>query len=67
MSLPYDQVHDRYSELPLDKMLIIFCNAGSRSYEIQVFLDFVGLKNNTVLPGGFNVIRRMGPEWLPVR
>ncbi len=66
MSLPYDQVRDRYSELPLDKMLIIFCNAGSRSYEIQVFLDFVGVKNNTVLPGGFNVIRRMGPEWLPV-
>ncbi len=67
LSLPYDQVRDRYSELPLDKMLIIFCNAGSRSYEIQVFLDFVGVTNNIVLPGGFNVIRRMGPEWLPVR
>ncbi|MFH0785195.1 MAG: FAD-dependent oxidoreductase [Pseudomonadota bacterium] len=65
-SLPYDQVRDRYSELPLDKMLIIFCNAGSRSYEVQVFLDHVGVKNNTVLPGGFNVIRRMAPEWLPV-
>ncbi len=67
LSLPYDQVRDRYSLLPLDKKLIIFCNAGSRSYEIQVFLDFVGVTNNTVLPGGFNVIRRMGPEWLPVR
>ena len=66
LSLPYDEVRYRYSELPLDKTLIIFCNAGSRSYEIQVFLDFVGLKNNLVLPGGFNVIRRMGPEWLPV-
>lgn len=65
-SLPYDQVRDRYSELPLNKLLIIFCNAGSRSYEVQVFLDYVGVKNNTVLPGGFNVIRRMGPEWLPV-
>lgn len=66
-SLPYDQVRDRYAELPADKTLVIFCNAGSRSYEIQVFLDFVGLKNNTVVPGGFNVIRRMGPEWLAVR
>jgi NADPH-dependent 2,4-dienoyl-CoA reductase/sulfur reductase-like enzyme len=66
LSLPYDEVRYRYSELPLDKTLIIFCNAGSRSYEIQVFLDFVGLKNNLVLSGGFNVIRRMGPEWLPV-
>lgn len=67
LSLPYEQVRDRYAELPSDKTLIIFCNAGSRSYEIQAFLDFVGLKNNTVVPGGFNVIRRMGPEWLAVR
>jgi NADPH-dependent 2,4-dienoyl-CoA reductase/sulfur reductase-like enzyme/rhodanese-related sulfurtransferase len=67
LSLPYDQVRDRFSVLPMDKMLIIFCNAGSRSYEIQVFLDYMGVKNNIVLPGGFNVIRRMGPEWLPVR
>jgi NADPH-dependent 2,4-dienoyl-CoA reductase/sulfur reductase-like enzyme len=66
-SLPYDEVRYRYSELSRDKTLIIFCNAGSRSYEIQVFLDHVGLKNNTVLPGGFNIIRRMGPEWLPVQ
>ncbi len=66
LSLPQDQLRERYSELPLDKLLIIFCNAGSRSYEVQVFLDYVGVKNNTVLPGGFNIIRRMAPEWLPV-
>lgn len=65
-SLPYDQVRDRYSELPTDKKLIVFCNAGSRSFEVQVFLDYVGIKNSTVLPGGFNVIRRMGADWLPV-
>jgi NADPH-dependent 2,4-dienoyl-CoA reductase/sulfur reductase-like enzyme/rhodanese-related sulfurtransferase len=65
-SLPYEQVRDRYSELPTDKKLIVFCNAGSRSFEVQTFLDSVGLKNSTVLPGGFNVIRRMGAEWLPV-
>lgn len=67
LSLPYDEVRDRYSELPEDKKLVIFCNAGSRSFEIQVFLDHVGLGNNTVLPGGFNVIRRMGADWLPVK
>lgn len=64
-SLPYDEIRQRYEELPTDKMLIIFCNAGSRSFEIQVFLDFVGRKNSLVLPGGFNVIRRMGAGWLP--
>lgn len=65
LSMPYEQIRDRYTELPDDKTLIIFCNAGSRSYEIQVFLDSVGKKNNLVLPGGFNVIRRMGASWLP--
>jgi rhodanese-related sulfurtransferase len=67
LSLQYEEVRDRYLELPKDKTLIIFCNAGSRSYEIQVFLDFVGLNNNLVLPGGFNVLRRMGPDWLPIQ
>jgi NADPH-dependent 2,4-dienoyl-CoA reductase/sulfur reductase-like enzyme/rhodanese-related sulfurtransferase len=65
ISLPYDEIRDRYEELPTDKTLIIFCNAGSRSFEIQVFLDFVGRKNSLVLPGGFNVIHRMGVDWLP--
>lgn len=59
LSVPYDEVRDRYRELPQDKTLIIICNAGSRSFEIQVFLDSVGWKNNLVMPGGFNLIRRM--------
>ena len=67
LSLPYDEVRERYSELPADKMMVVFCNAGSRSFEIQVFLDHVGLTNNTVLPGGFNVVRRIGADWLPVK
>ena len=65
-SLPYDQVRDRYSELPTDKKLIVFCNAGSRSFETQIFLDSVGVHDCTVLPGGFNIIKRMGADWLPV-
>jgi NADPH-dependent 2,4-dienoyl-CoA reductase/sulfur reductase-like enzyme/rhodanese-related sulfurtransferase len=67
LSMPSDELRDRYTELPRDRCLAIFCNAGSRSYEAQVFLDSVGLTNNIVIPGGFNVIRRMGPGWLPVR
>jgi NADPH-dependent 2,4-dienoyl-CoA reductase/sulfur reductase-like enzyme/rhodanese-related sulfurtransferase len=65
-SLPYDQVRDRYLELPKDKTLIVFCNAGSRSFEIQLFLDYVGVENSLVFPGGFNVLKRMGADWLPV-
>ncbi|MFV0438634.1 MAG: FAD-dependent oxidoreductase [Desulfopila sp.] len=64
-SLPYEQVRGRYAELPADRTLIIFCNAGSRSYEIQVFLDSVGYHNTLVLAGGYNVIHRMGAAWMP--
>lgn len=66
ISLPYDQVRARYAELPKDKKLIIFCNAGSRSFEVQVVLNSVGITDTLVVPGGFNVIRRMGVDWLPV-
>ncbi|THB75205.1 MAG: pyridine nucleotide-disulfide oxidoreductase [Desulfobulbaceae bacterium] len=65
LSLPYEQVRDRYQELPQDKTLIIICNAGSRSYEIQRFLDHVGYENSLVLAGGINVIKRMNVDWLP--
>jgi rhodanese-related sulfurtransferase len=65
LSLPYDEVRRRYAELPTDKKMIIICNAGSRSYEVQRFLDYHGLDNNTVLAGGINVVRRMNVDWLP--
>ncbi len=65
LSLPYDEVRDRYQELPQDKTLIIVCNAGSRSYEIQLFLEHVGLHDTLVLAGGMNVVRRMNVDWLP--
>jgi NADPH-dependent 2,4-dienoyl-CoA reductase/sulfur reductase-like enzyme/rhodanese-related sulfurtransferase len=65
-SLPYEQIRDRYAELPADKKFIVFCNAGSRSFEVQIFLDYAGIKSSTVLPGGFNVINRIGADWLPV-
>ncbi|MGI9536133.1 MAG: FAD-dependent oxidoreductase [Desulfocapsaceae bacterium] len=65
LSLPYDEVRDRYQELPRDKTMVIVCNAGSRSYEIQRFLDHHGYDNNTVLAGGINVVKRMNVDWLP--
>lgn len=64
-AIPYVNVRARYKELPEDKMLIIICDAGTRSSEVQVFLDSVNRKNNLVLGGGFNAIRRIGPEWWP--
>jgi NADPH-dependent 2,4-dienoyl-CoA reductase/sulfur reductase-like enzyme/rhodanese-related sulfurtransferase len=59
LSIPYEEVRDRYRELPQDKTLVVVCNAGSRSFEVQVFLESVGLKDSLVLPGGYNLVRRI--------
>ena len=67
ISVPYEQMRERYSELPVDKTMIIVCNAGSRSYEIQRILDNKGMENTLVLPGGVNILRRMNVDWLPQR
>ncbi|MCX5876775.1 MAG: FAD-dependent oxidoreductase [Deltaproteobacteria bacterium] len=65
LSLPYIEIRDRHQELPKNKTMLIICDAGTRSSEIQIFLDHVGLANNLVLGGGFNLIRRMGVAWWP--
>jgi len=65
MAVPYAEVRARAAEIPVDKIMIIICDAGTRSYEVQIFLDHIGKKNTMVLSGGFNVVRRIGVDWYP--
>ncbi|MBU1710247.1 MAG: FAD-dependent oxidoreductase [Proteobacteria bacterium] len=65
IAMPYVEVRKRFQELPEDKTLIIICDAGTRSYEIQCFLDSTGRVGSLVLGGGFNIFRRLGPVWWP--
>jgi len=64
IAIPYIEIRDRFQELPKAKTMIIICDAGTRSYEIQCFLDSQGY-NSLVLGGGFNCIRRIGVDWWP--
>lgn len=65
LGIPYNEIRKRHGELPKDKTLIIICDAGTRSYEMQVLLNSIGLTNTLVLGGGFNCISRMGVDWWP--
>jgi rhodanese-related sulfurtransferase len=65
VDLVYNQIREKYKSLPTDKTLIIVCDAGTRSYEIQIFLDSVGINNTLVLSGGFNLMVRIEPDWWP--
>ncbi|MBU0675493.1 MAG: FAD-dependent oxidoreductase [Proteobacteria bacterium] len=64
LAIPYAEIRHRHGEIPKDKTLIIICDAGTRSYEIQVFLTHLNLRS-LVLGGGFNCIRRIGADWWP--
>ncbi len=64
-ALPYTRVRPEHEKLPKNKKFILICNAGTRSYEIQLYLDSIGIKDSMVLPGGLNVIRRLGVSWWP--
>lgn len=64
-AIPYNEVRARFNEVPKDKKLIILCDAGTRSFEVQSFLRSVDIDNTLVLAGGFNMIRRMGVDWYP--
>ncbi|MEN8257446.1 MAG: FAD-dependent oxidoreductase [Thermodesulfobacteriota bacterium] len=65
VEMVYDSVRENYKKLPTDKTLLIICDAGTRSFEVQIFLDSVGISNTLVLGGGFNMMTRMEPEWWP--
>ena len=67
LTIPYMEIRGRQHEVPSDRNLIIICDAGTRSYEIQCFLDSIGKRNTQVLGGGFNLVRRMAVAWWPNR
>jgi rhodanese-related sulfurtransferase len=64
ISIPYAEIRERFREIPKGKTMIIICDAGTRSYETQIFLDHHGFQS-LVLGGGFNCIRRIGADWWP--
>ena len=64
VALQYEQIRARHGELPAGKTFIIICNAGTRSYEVQVLLDHLGKSASLILPGGLNVISRLNVDWL---
>ena len=64
-AIPYLEMRARHKELPTDKTMIIICDAGTRSYESQSFLNSIGITNSLVLGGGFNLMRRINVDWWP--
>ncbi len=65
LTIPYVEIRQRAAEIPTDKTKIIICDAGTRSSEVQRYLDSIGDENSLVLGGGFNLMRRIDISWWP--
>jgi len=59
-SLPQDELRTRMAEVPRDKKLVLICNTGVRSYEAQVTLDEMGIKDTCNLQGGVACLKKWG-------
>ena len=52
LHIPMAEVPNRYSELPKDAPLIVFCHHGMRSLKVVEYLRARGLENAINLSGG---------------
>ncbi len=62
LAIPLEEIRRRHGELPAGKTLIIVCDAGARSYEVQVLLHSLGKIDTLVIQGGLHALRRIAPE-----
>jgi len=63
-SIPQDELKDRINEVPKDKRIVLICNTGVRSYEAQVLLDHVGIRDTYNLQGGMAAVKKWGQNLL---
>jgi NADPH-dependent 2,4-dienoyl-CoA reductase/sulfur reductase-like enzyme/rhodanese-related sulfurtransferase len=59
-SIPQDQLKTRIEEVPKDKKIVLICNTGVRSYEAQVTLDQMGIRDTYNLQGGVAALKKWG-------
>lgn len=60
INIPVDELRTRMDEVPRNKRIVVFCNAGSRSYEAQLLLENAGIAGTLYLEGGLAATRKIG-------
>ena len=59
-NIPQDELRGRMEEVPRDKRIVLVCNTGVRSYEAQLTLTQMGIKETFSLQGGMAGLRKWG-------
>jgi rhodanese-related sulfurtransferase len=65
MNIPLEQVPDRIDEVPKDTPVYVYCNTGTRSYEVQRYLNSQGRENVRGVSGSYAVMRDLAPDFDP--
>jgi len=65
ISIPQEELRDRFEELPRDEDLYLLCGTGARSYECQVFLNQQGYDRVKNIQGGYAVLAVTEPDFIP--
>ena len=59
-NIPQDELMARIDQVPKDKKILLICNTGVRSYEAQVTLDHMGIRESFNLQGGMAALKTWG-------
>ncbi len=62
LNIPLEEVPDRISEVPRDKPVYIYCNTGTRSYEVQRYLNSKGWDRVFGVQGSYAVLKHLAPD-----
>lgn len=60
INIEWRQVLGRRAELPIDKMVLVYCNAGTLSAQAGFALRVAGMENVRILQGGLNEWKAKG-------
>ena len=60
VNIDWRQVLGRRAELPGDKMVLVYCNAGTLSAQAGLALRVAGMENVRILQGGFSEWKAKG-------
>jgi len=61
-SIPQGEIKKRLSEVPKDKLVVLVCNTGVRSFEAQLNLREMGITNTVSVQGGMATLKAWGSK-----
>jgi len=53
LHIPIDEMPERLSEIPRDKIVGVFCSSGVRSTMVYLYLRALGFDNVRIIEGGY--------------